>query len=214
MTKTKKKKMTKSTFAIIIMAVVMVAMLAFGGTYAYFTATAKEKTTTFTTGSVQLDANEATFTASLTDVVPGDSLTTGALTLETTSTGTNSYVAIRFTISAGDAVLTGTSLEDVSDMLSATPYDGSTWVAASGTYPGVYVVATGTTPTKIPTSSTINITDAALVFQAEDDWVQGQVSSTNKLMNATITITVEARSVQSDNFTATTADNVAAELFA
>ena len=40
MTKLKSKKMTKSTFAIIIMAIAMVAMLAFGGTYAYFTATA------------------------------------------------------------------------------------------------------------------------------------------------------------------------------
>ena len=38
MTKMKSKKMTKSTFAVIIMAVAMVAMLAFGGTYAYFTA--------------------------------------------------------------------------------------------------------------------------------------------------------------------------------
>jgi len=37
MTKLKSKKMSKSTFAVIIMAILMVAMLAFGGTYAYFT---------------------------------------------------------------------------------------------------------------------------------------------------------------------------------
>lgn len=40
MTKMKSKKMNKSTFAIVIMAIVMVAILAFGGTYAYFTANA------------------------------------------------------------------------------------------------------------------------------------------------------------------------------
>ena len=37
MTKLKSKKMSKSTFAVIIMAILMVAMLAFGGTYAWFT---------------------------------------------------------------------------------------------------------------------------------------------------------------------------------
>lgn len=40
MTKMKSKKMTKSTFVVIIMAIIMVAMMAFGGTYAYFTANA------------------------------------------------------------------------------------------------------------------------------------------------------------------------------
>ncbi len=43
MTKMKSKKMAKSTFAVIIMAIVMVALMAFGGTYAYFTATARHE---------------------------------------------------------------------------------------------------------------------------------------------------------------------------
>ena len=44
-----------------IMAIAMVAMLAFGGTYAYFTATATDAGTTFTTGIVQLtDGTKAT----------------------------------------------------------------------------------------------------------------------------------------------------------
>ena len=50
----KSKKMTKSTFAIIIMAIAMVAMLAFGGTYAYFTATAQDKTGSIKTSHVKL----------------------------------------------------------------------------------------------------------------------------------------------------------------
>ena len=213
MTKTKKKKMSKSTFAIIIMAVVMVAMLAFGGTYAYFTATATTKSTgEFTTGSIKLEANDdATFVASLTDVVPGDALTTGPLTLATTSAGTDSYIAIKVTIEATDANdapldLTDTSLESAIGLLAAEPTTGSTWVAGSGNYTNVFVLAATTTPTKVATAQTIKITDAALIFQADDNWDKttadggGDYISDSKLMGATLNITIEARSVQSDNW--------------
>ncbi|MBR6778926.1 MAG: SipW-dependent-type signal peptide-containing protein [Clostridia bacterium] len=58
MTKLKSKKMTKSTFAIIIMAIAMVALMAFGGTYAYFTATTDKKSVTgLSTGTVHLTAS-------------------------------------------------------------------------------------------------------------------------------------------------------------
>ena len=239
MTKTKKKKMSKSTFAIIIMAIAMVAMLAFGGTYAYFTATATKKTTgEFTTGSIKLEANDdAILTASLTNVVPGDELSTGALTLTPTSSGTNSYIAIRVTITATDASddplsLAGTSLASPSGLLSDTPYTGSTWVAGTGKYTNVFVLAATTTPTPVPSTEvdspvTINITGDKLVFTADDEWIQdndtGDYISENKLMGATLNITIEARSVQSDNWndggdaqvggTAATVDKIAAFLF-
>lgn len=213
MTKTKKKKMSKSTFAIIIMAVVMVAMLAFGGTYAYFTATATKKTTgDFTTGSIKLEANdEATFVTGLTDVVPGDALTTGPLTLTTTSKGTDSYIAIKVTIKATDAkgatlVLDGTSLESAKGLLATEPTTGSTWVAGSGNYTNVFVLAATDTPKAVATAQTIKITDAALIFQADDNWDQTTADgsadyiSDSKLMGATLNITIEARSVQSKNW--------------
>lgn len=236
MTKTKKKKMSKSTFAIIIMAVVMVAMLAFGGTYAYFTATATKKSTgEFTTGSIKLEANdEANFVTGLTDVVPGDALTTGPLTLTTTSEGTDSYIAIKVTIEATDAKdapldLSGTSLESAIGLLATEPTTGSTWVAGSGNYTNVFVLAATTTPTKVATAQTIKITDAALIFQADDNWDQTTADgsadyiSDSKLMGATLNITIEARSVQSDNWnddgdasatgTAATIDGIAEFLF-
>ena len=55
------------------MAIVMVAMLAFGGTYAYFTATAKGKTATFTTGKVEISTGRTTEITSISkqDIVPG-----------------------------------------------------------------------------------------------------------------------------------------------
>ena len=208
--------MSKSTFAIIIMAVVMVAMLAFGGTYAYFTATATTKSTgEFTTGSIKLEANdEATFVSGLTNVVPGDALTTGPLTLTTTSAGTDSYIAIKVTIKATDfkgapLVLDGTSLASAIGLLATAPtteYTGSTWVAGTGDYDDVFVLAATTTPTKVATAKTINITDKALIFKAKDNWDQTEADgsadyiSDSKLMGATLNITIEARSVQSDNW--------------
>lgn len=213
MTKTKKKKMSKSTFAIIIMAVVMVAMLAFGGTYAYFTATATKKSTgEFTTGSIKLEANDdATFVTGLKDVVPGDKLTTGPLTLTTTSAGTDSYIAIKVTIEAtdakgGDLDLAGTSLASAIGLLATEPTTGSTWVAGTGNYTDVFVLAATTTPTPVATGQTIKITDDALIFQANDNWDQTTADgsadyiSNSKLMGATLNITIEARSVQSENW--------------
>ena len=210
MTKTKSKKMTKSTFAIIIMAVVMVAMLAFGGTYAYFTATASEKTTSFSTGSVKLTSS-GTFTASLADVVPGDSLTTGAITLTSTTEGTAAYLAIEFKLTATkDAQpvdLSGTSLETVTELLTEGWYSAGDniyiWCGASGVGDG--------TPLAVATSTPVKVTDAALIFDADADWEEN--GEEPELMNADITITINARSVQSDNFTEPTAANIKAELF-
>ena len=76
MTKLKSKKMSKSTFAIIIMAIAMVAMLAFGGTYAYFTSEAAgiASGTETVMARIELDATNDTLSAeSLVDnVLPGE----------------------------------------------------------------------------------------------------------------------------------------------
>ena len=217
------------------MAVIMVAMLAFGGTFAYFTATAEKKTTgEFTTGSIKLESNDdATFVAGLTNVQPGDALTTGALTLTPTSAGTDSYIAIRVTITATDSSdapldLSETSLASAAGLLAGTPVAGSTWVPASGTYPNVFVLAATKTPTAVTTGTLINITDGALTFVAGDNYDQSREDeegyiSDNKLMGATLSITIEARSVQSKNWNDggeadadgadATVDGIAAELF-
>lgn len=213
----------------------MVAMLAFGGTFAYFTATAEKKTTgEFTTGSIKLESNDdATFVAGLTNVQPGDALTTGALTLTPTSAGTDSYIAIRVTITATDSSdapldLSETSLASAAGLLAGTPVAGSTWVPASGTYPNVFVLAATKTPTAVTTGTLINITDGALTFVAGDNYDQSREDeegyiSDNKLMGATLSITIEARSVQSKNWNDggeadadgadATVDGIAAELF-
>ena len=73
MTKLKSKKMTKSTFAVIIMAIAMVALLAFGGTYAYFTASASGASLnkTATLGKIALDEATTVLEATVTtNVLP------------------------------------------------------------------------------------------------------------------------------------------------
>lgn len=78
MTKLKSKKMSKSTFAVIIMAILMVAMLAFGGTYAYFTAnvgTAIDASAT--TGRIKLTTTDTftlTTTVDITKILPSETL--------------------------------------------------------------------------------------------------------------------------------------------
>jgi len=95
MTKMKSKKMTKSTFAIIIMAVVMVALLAFGGTYAYFTASAKSITSdTITFGEVKLSTtdNSAISLNAQVEVVPGAEVATGLVKVQNDAT-VKTYIA-------------------------------------------------------------------------------------------------------------------------
>ncbi len=217
MTKTKKRKMSKSTFAIIIMAVVMVAMLAFGGSYAYFTATATARTGTATTGYVKLNSDE-TFQFTKTNVMPGDQLiAAGAakLTVDTTDAAGN-YVAIKFIITAQDSE--GSPIADVTTLgLNADSIlagTGEGWYA-SGTE-NIYIYGSGadTCVAKKNGDITINASAFTLSKDIEDNWTQGSTSSDEKLMGATITITMQAKSIQASNLSATDAVDQLVALFA
>ena len=173
----------------------MVAMLAFGGTFAYFTASASNVTGSATTGKVVLNSN-GSFVASLTNVMPTQKLTSGAITLSTADSTEATYVAIKYTIT-----VTGSDSQPVADLSSVGLADvlSENWME-SGT-DNIYVYSTTTTEaTTVNVGTTINITDEALTFNATDNWTQGQDKSDNKLMGATITIKFEARSIQSSGF--------------
>ena len=91
MTKLKSKKMTKSTFAVIIMAIAMVAMLAFGGTYAYFTATAGAGLEgTVHTAEVKLTtaADSVTFTGHAAEFLPSETLSATVTYSDASTRGT------------------------------------------------------------------------------------------------------------------------------
>ena len=104
--------MSKSTFAIIIMAVAMVAMLAFGGTFAYFTATASQASGSVTTGTVQLGANTmATLVAD--NVVSGQQLFGADSKVQVTSkSNVDTWVFITFSATMDG----GTLVESLGEM--------------------------------------------------------------------------------------------------
>ena len=197
----KSKKMTKSTVAIIIMAIAMVAMLAFGGTYAFFTATANKDAATFETGYVKLSANGALTALNLENVMPGQELVAAnaiKLTVDTTEEG--NYVAIKFVITAKDAADQDINPADLKTKLGldvATAL-GNAWKETSTT--GVYIYGTEAAPTKA--TGSINVNTAALTFTATDNWTQGTdgnlaATSDYKLMGAEIKIEMQAYSIQS-----------------
>lgn len=207
MTKTKKRKMSKSTFAIIIMAVVMVAMLAFGGTYAYFTASATTKTGEITTGHVKLSANGAEFTSIMDDVLPGDALfgADATLTIDTTDDVGN-YVAIKFTITGGDGLSINAN--------SIVAAEGEGWYA-SGTK-DIYIWGTSATNCVAESATvTVPLTRLVIPTNVEDNWDEGTpANSEHSLMDATITVRMEARSIQASHLSATNAVTELVGLFA
>ena len=211
MTKMKSKKMTKSTFAIIIMGIVMVAMLAFGGTFAYFTAKTTSDTKTLQTGYVKLESNGALAAITATNVMPGQEILAASavkLTVDTSEAG--NYVAIKFTITAKDSA--GVAITDLSKLgLNLGTALGDKWIA-SGT-DNIYLYGAADAATVVAKGELV-VNAAALTFEATDNWTQGQTSSDNKLMNAEITITMEAHSIQSTGVDAATAKTELVNLFA
>ena len=187
MTKTKSKKMTKSTFAIIIMAVVMVAMLAFGGTYAYFTATASEVEDTVTTGTVKLNANSIGTLVS-DNVVSGSNLLESGSVQVTSASNVDTYVFVTFSVafdgagnpkkSAAECTTEGDYFLDVTQAAGWTPVSGETNVY------GRLVTANSADPMDVCTG---------IRFYG---YSKSTESTTGTLMNKTITITISSEAIQ------------------
>ena len=199
----------------------MVAMLAFGGSYAYFTATATASSGTATTGYVHLTSNDA-FTFTKTNVMPGDLLlAAGAATLQVDTTDdAGNYVAVQFVITAVKA--DGTTSIDAgtlktygisADSIIAASDTG--WKAAGGSYTGMYIwgSAEGTPVAVKPdggTTKTLTVNTSAFTLSkdVEDNWDQDDFetaeddyTSENGLMGATITFQLKAASIQASNLT-------------
>ena len=219
MTKSKKK-MTKSTFVIIIMAVAMVAMLAFGGTFAYFTATATDRSGSAKTGYVKLSSNDAFAKIVKENIMPGDTILAAEamkLTVDTTDDEGN-YVAVKFVITAvksdGTTSIPTETLNTYGVTADSILADnGNGWYAAGGDgNEGIYIwgSATGTPVAVVPDEGettkeiTINTEAFTLLTTVEDNWTQGpdgtlNAESDNGLMGATITFTLQAVSIQVAN---------------
>ena len=192
------------------MAVVMVAMLAFGGTYAYFTATANTLTATgLKTGSVKLSATkEATAVFAQKALLPGDSLLADNITYSVDTTDTGNYVSVKIT-------LTSTVTEFAEAVLAAEGFGiGSDWTkldSKSTTSSFVYY-----TTAAVANAGTATVEAAKFVIPTtvNDNWDQANPSTTGTKMNIPVTLTVEARSVQASNIPSGQLETVIAGLWA
>ena len=195
----------------------MVAMLAFGGTFAYFTATATDRSGSAKTGYVKLSSNEAFAKIVKEKIMPGDTILAEnamTLTVDTTDDEGN-YVAVKFVITAvksdGTTSIpteTLTSYGVTADSILAD--SGNGWYAAGGDgNEGIYIwgSATGTPVKVVPDEGettkeiTINTEAFTLLTTVKDNWTQGKDESDNGLMGATITFTLQAVSIQVANLT-------------
>ena len=184
MTKMKSKKMTKSTFAIIIMAIAIVALLAFGGSYAYFTATTTAKSNTFETGIVNLSAGD--FTISTAKVVPGDPLVNKAVVYNNQS-NVKSYIFVKLTIDDENLP----SGKTVDDFVAVTMGEG--WTDYTDTQAGVYyrivedaAANTEAVPYTFASAITLN---PALVSNSHN-------GSQGTSMGIQITLSIQGRAIQ------------------
>ena len=191
MTKMKSKKMNKSTFAVIIMAIVMVAMLAFGGTYAYFSANAVgESVGDINTAQLELlnNGTKLSYTeanqivpgdyifgkgklAGTVEGIPADGWTTVDLDLGNTNAAVYAFVKVTARASSGastDALLvkhgTGSTDADFAPVLNLIPRTGNTHVAN----------AKSAGWQKFETSDNVGVNNSTYVFyfkiDDDEDW--------------------------------------------
>lgn len=184
---TKYSKITKSTFAIIALSLILVAVLAFGGTYAYFSATTEGKTGAVTTATLTLDGDFTVATAEQT-FVPNqkESISLGTLALGGT---TLSALRINITVDSvtkadgstlDSAIVTQAKSQITLDVLKKGT--NQNWLTDNA---GNYYYAAPVT-----TATIADIADVSVVFaKAADD------ATDNKLQGIKVnyTITVSAR---------------------
>lgn len=217
---TKTKKRSKQTYIIIAMAIAMVVLLAFGGTYAYFTATTRDATGTFTTGYVKLSSAGVSYVETTTKIFPGSVILNGGskFVVDTNDTKGN-YVAMSLTITAKAA--DGTEIA-LSDLKIADFAPDTTWAAVTGKT-GVFIYGTEAAPTAVANAgeAIFSASGLTLPISVADNWKEDDTTagnfataSENKLMDATITVTIKGASIQASNIDASNASEVSAAVAA
>ncbi len=191
MTKMKSKKMTKSTIAIIIMSIAMVAMLAFGGTFAYFTAQAQKATGTVTTAVIELvnDNNTLTLTNAAGLLPYQESETT--VTLKNTNTTVDTWIFLDLTYALKTAGTTTDSSDTdtgVFAIKSVTADNSVTFSALTVSGKTVY----GSTAVVPSSVDTLKVT-ITFTYNATANNVNG---AGQKEMGASYEVTIDASSIQ------------------
>ena len=168
----------------------MVAMLAFGGTFAYFTAKTSEVKGSFTTGKISI-SDGAVAVAKTTLVLPTEEVIEKVTFKNNSDRGAYLFVKVSATYGADEKSAT-TAVS--SDVLNVTPKAG--WTKVEGVE-GVYSMQT---TDAAPQTGDIAVCDA-ITFNANVLYVDGsynEAGSTTKadLMGKTIVVKLEAYACQ------------------
>lgn len=164
------------------MAIAMVAMLAFGGTYAYFTATtskAAESSKLHTATVVLGNDATATLTSSVParDLLPGDTVTLTASISNASTVATDIYVQV---------ILDKTAITNETAKLEFSEFEGWTPVSYTG-YSNIYKKA------DVAASTAVSLT-AEAEFKCDANSVDATADST--AMNKDISVTARFASIQ------------------
>ena len=210
MTKMKSKKMTKSTFAIIIMAVAMVAMLAFGGTFAYFTATSYTATATTSTGLIQVGIGTDKIEVVKDNALPGETIIDTSITAINTESTRDSYIYAIFSVKfngtevAGDVAAKVISVAQV-DQAWATISSGVYGIeAAAKTNPDAFTIKV-----EVNKDLQANMSETMTPGNTEDEDPSNDnptfgYDETNNagnfdVMNQSVVVTIQFKSIQKDS---------------
>jgi len=172
---TKYSKIKKSSFAILALSLILVAILAFGGTYAYFSDSASLTGGSVTTGTLTLGA-DTTITINEDSLVPNQTVkATAAADIDLTG---NTVAAVRITLS--DVQLSGGQSPDASKLTVVV--SGANWKKLTdGSY---YYTTYVSSLEDIVASADVSI---SLDKTAGNEW-QG--------VTATFSITIEAEQAE------------------
>ena len=171
------------------MGIVMVAMLAFGGTFAYFTATTTEKSATATTGTVKLSANTMA-TLNETGIVSGSELIKSGKVQVTNASNVDTWIFVTF-VAKFDGV--GTAKTSAAECTA----EGDYYLAVAGADNG-WTKVTGETNVfgrKATAAETDLDVCSSIKFYGYSQSTEA-VDGAGSLMNKTITVTVSAKSIQ------------------
>ena len=173
-----------------IMGIVMVAMLAFGGTFAYFTATSAEITGTAKTGTVKLAANTMA-TLNATGIVSGSELIKFGKIQVTNESDVDTWIFVTFSASFGakGANAKSSVAECVAEgdyYLAIAGAEANGWTAVSG--------ATNVYGKKVLASDekTLDVCSSIKFY----GFSQSTADAAGSLMAQDITVAISAKSVQ------------------
>ena len=197
---------------IFIMAIAMVAMLAFGGTYAFFSATANSHSSDVTTGTIRLVSGK-TQTVKVDSAVKGDSVL-GTVSFDATGTTAKSFVFITMsaTITPNDVDLADGNDENnvkFADIFNSELTVQGTW--STLTKADISTLDENTTVyyTVIETGSNLPFL-SALTVNATANWVEEYdengdlVNNMPNVMDVDIDITISGKAIQYNGFVTAT----------